>query len=218
MDFEDPLPHPQANTEGQRDVVFVKNVAFRADVGLDCWERKKDQPVLVSAEIFMNIRSAAKDDDFTKALDYRTLYKSIRGCDTFVYGCIFDLTRELVKSLIKSNPEQVRRGRLRILLPKALSRCEGGVFLDCGFEAENQPLVALQPMELSLRDIKLSCIVGINPAERVKKQPIVLQMRIVGKRNEKTNWSNLPSLFDRVVDVRAPCLRTGFRSNARLRK
>jgi FolB domain-containing protein len=211
MDFDDESLHlvPIRDSQSERsDMVFVKNAVIRAEVGLDCWERKKDQPVLVSAGIVMNIRSASKDDDISKALDYGTVYNSIRACDAHVYNCVFDLTRGLIKSLIRSNPEQIQRGRLKVLLPKALSRCEG-VSLDCGFQIEGKNLISLQPRSLTLKDIKLSCIIGVNPAERLKKQPIVLQVRVVGKRNVGISWNNLPSLFDSMFNVSIACCDQG---------
>ena len=183
----------------QKDLIFVEHVILHSNVGLDCWGRDKDQRVLLSCSLLADTRDFNKHDDFTKTLDYRSIYDALKEFDGKSYESIFELAKTGAKSLLgKSNSQG---GLLEIRLPQAILRCEGGVALTCGFDFAGKILI---PLKLTLSDIKVSCIIGITTHERLKKQPIAVQIRIFGKDkgDDGFTWGNLPQIFDETINVR----------------
>jgi dihydroneopterin aldolase / 2-amino-4-hydroxy-6-hydroxymethyldihydropteridine diphosphokinase / dihydropteroate synthase len=182
----------------QPDLIFVENVILHTVVGLDCWQREKEQRVILSCSLFADTRDFHKHDDFTKTVDYRSVYNAIKEFDGKSYSDIFQLARNVATRF--SERFHTQGGLLEITLPKAIVRCEGGLKLTSGFDLAKKRLV---PYTLNLSDIKISCIIGINPHERLKKQPIVVQLKIFGKHeaDDGFTWRSLPQIFDEVINV-----------------
>jgi FolB domain-containing protein len=59
------------------DRVFIKNLLIRGIIGINDWERKEAQDILINVEILCDIRDAANNDDVTKSVNYRTVAKKI---------------------------------------------------------------------------------------------------------------------------------------------
>jgi len=198
MNFTDLLDQSESTTGHAQDLIFVENVIVHSKVGLDGWQRDKEQRVIISCSLFADTREFDKHDDFTKTIDYRSIYNAIKEFDGKVFKDIFDLAGKGAMSL--NGKVHTQGGLLEINLPRAVLRCEGGVTLACGFDLSKKSLI---PFTLTLTDIKVSCIIGINPHERLKKQPIVVQLRIVGKDqpDDGFTWSNMPEIFDEIIDV-----------------
>jgi FolB domain-containing protein len=175
------------------DAIYVQSIAVEAIVGKDAWQKKASQPVIISATVFKNTSPAAQDDDFTKTLDYRNIYKAIRqpaprADDEVVYPQLVDvveLAGLLAHSIgLKVDKHMSRDGELEIVLPKAILRCEGGVHFKCRWHYDGEldgdhqgnTTIDTDPKApfLTLKDIKLSCIIGINDDERIKKQHVTM--------------------------------------------
>ncbi|MEN8375447.1 MAG: dihydroneopterin aldolase [Gemmatimonadota bacterium] len=59
------------------DRILIKDLLVRGIIGLNDWERKKHQDILISMELFVDARAAAASEAIADALDYRTLTKAV---------------------------------------------------------------------------------------------------------------------------------------------
>lgn len=59
------------------DRILVRDLLVRGILGLNDWERKAKQDILVNVEIAVDAREAGRTDDMADSLDYRTVTKSI---------------------------------------------------------------------------------------------------------------------------------------------
>jgi len=199
------------------DEVFVDAIHIKAIVGLNSWQKVKSQDVVVTAVIYKDIESAATGDNFEHALDYRKIYGPIQELNGGRWGSHVLLFCKVVQTLRDST--QAQGGRVEIHLPKSLLRCEGGVKASCSFyrldaQEHNQSLAEyfIVPGPIQLHDIRLSCIIGINDVERVKKQPISFSFTAHGIARPGTadysgpsysmeNLVDLPSIFDGLINA-----------------
>ena len=185
------------------DVVFLRNLRFDLPVGPDAWQRKgKAQPIIVSLEIASGvaIRNAATGDDVSKALDYGKLYKLVHGKLTAPNAQFRDIQHlaESVRSCIASNVEV----STKIVLPKANLRSDGGVKY-VRLEAWNNEF--LQSSEaLSIDGIRCTCIIGVNPHERLEKQLVTVDLSFGQSSDAMIETGKLQKLpIDRYNEVTA---------------
>jgi len=61
----------------QLDQVFIKDLLVRGILGINPEERTNRQDVLVNVVMWVDIRPAARSDDITDAVNYRTVAKAI---------------------------------------------------------------------------------------------------------------------------------------------
>lgn len=60
-----------------RDKILVKDLLLRGIIGLNDWEREKEQDILINLTVFTDVRRAGESDDMADSLNYRTLTKAI---------------------------------------------------------------------------------------------------------------------------------------------
>jgi FolB domain-containing protein len=61
----------------EHDKIVVKNLLLRGIIGLNDWERKKKQDILINLTLFTDMQRAGKTDDPADILNYRTITKAI---------------------------------------------------------------------------------------------------------------------------------------------
>lgn len=59
------------------DKIIIKNLVARGIIGINDWERKTLQEILINITIFTDIRQAAENDDITYSVNYRTTAKKV---------------------------------------------------------------------------------------------------------------------------------------------
>jgi FolB domain-containing protein len=59
------------------DKILISDLLVRGIIGLNEWERKKRQDILVNVEIRTDIRAAGESDDVEGTINYRTIAKSV---------------------------------------------------------------------------------------------------------------------------------------------
>src|ERR1700761_2618272 len=122
MDFTSLFGQDSLIGGNERDFIFVEHVILHSTVGLDCWQRDKDQRVILSCSLLADTTDFNKHDDFTKTLDYRSIYNAVKEFDGKSYESIFGLARTVARSLVGQFSSQ--GGLLEISLPQAILRCE----------------------------------------------------------------------------------------------
>jgi FolB domain-containing protein len=59
------------------DRIIIRDLLLRGVVGINEWERKHRQDILINMVLSVDTRAAAASDDVEDALNYRTLTKSV---------------------------------------------------------------------------------------------------------------------------------------------
>jgi FolB domain-containing protein len=154
-----------------RDVVFVRNISMQAVVGLDCWHREKPQRVLVSVRVGHSLLKTADTDDISYTLDYRKIYNdAILPLGLERHDSLFNLAHEASKQIfLKSGGAAFE---ITVTLPNALLNSDVGVSITQSGTREG----SLAKRSMSIKDLRIYCIIGVNPAERLVKQPVILSV------------------------------------------
>jgi FolB domain-containing protein len=61
----------------KHDKIIVKDLLLRGIIGLNDWEREKQQDILINLTLFTDMRAAGQSDDPADILNYRTITKAI---------------------------------------------------------------------------------------------------------------------------------------------
>lgn len=59
------------------DTIIIHDLLVRGFIGLNDWERKQKQDIVVNLEISVDARAAGVSDDMADSLNYRTLTKDV---------------------------------------------------------------------------------------------------------------------------------------------
>ncbi len=60
-----------------QDTVFVRDLEVRAIIGINDWERRELQTILIDLDMACDARAAAADEDIEKAVNYRSVAKAV---------------------------------------------------------------------------------------------------------------------------------------------
>jgi FolB domain-containing protein len=191
-----------SSSDTPQDVVFVRNVAIQAKVGLDCWQREKPQPVIVSLRISTSTKRAGASDKIEDTMDYRKIYKFL----TSLGGKEFSEIPELAFMICGWDQLNVRDHELiqcTIELPKALRHSEGVVF-ECSTKGRPTHSDAWIDWKATLlvRDLRISCIIGIGEQERIHKQPVIVNLKL--EKEEEYHLNSFASHLGTIYEVKLP--------------
>jgi FolB domain-containing protein len=60
-----------------RDRIVIKDLLLRGIVGINDWEREREQDILLNLVVYADTRTAGRSDDVADTLNYRTLAKAV---------------------------------------------------------------------------------------------------------------------------------------------
>jgi len=101
------------------DRVLIADLLVRGIIGLNEWERKKKQDILVNLEIFTDIRDAGRSDDVSKTVNYRTITKAVIALiENSSYFLVEALATEIARLVVAEHG--VPRVRVRVEKPGAV--------------------------------------------------------------------------------------------------
>ena len=60
------------------DKTFIKDLLVRGIIGVNDWERKKPQDILINITVFSDTSLAGETDDIKDCVDYSTLAKKVQ--------------------------------------------------------------------------------------------------------------------------------------------
>ncbi|ETI25672.1 dihydroneopterin aldolase [Cladophialophora carrionii CBS 160.54] len=161
------------------DKVILKNMRFDFPIGLDAWRRfRKPQPVQITIEAqpTSTLEPAAAKDDVNLSMDYGSLYKNISSALKEPHPDAFPTIRSLISLLVGLVPD-CGVLNIEILLPKALPHSTGGVLYR--FQVDKSELeIDTSSLTVTVRQIACTCIVGVNPHERIYKQTVFVDISV----------------------------------------
>ena len=59
------------------DRILIRDLMVRGIIGLNDWEREKQQDILINLTLYTDCRAAGRSDSVDDALNYRTLTKAV---------------------------------------------------------------------------------------------------------------------------------------------
>ena len=149
--------------------IFLKNMQLQAIVGTDAWGRpEKAQPVILSIRAFRPVQAG---DDIDDTLNYSKMSKDVMDVVTATdAGGGFPSVTELASAIWRLRDEwKVDGMTVEIQLPKAVLRADKGLTSTVAYtRGEPGPIVN----EVRIEGLKTSCIIGVNPHERLEKQRV----------------------------------------------
>lgn len=108
----------------QRDTIFLREMRLSAIVGVDEWEQREPQPILVSVAASVDARRAGASDDLADSLDYRALADDIAAyVERSRHLLVESLATAIARIVILEHGAS--RARVRVEKPHAIERAAG---------------------------------------------------------------------------------------------
>ncbi len=106
-------------TSQTRDCVYIEELLVRTIIGINDWERRERQDVLISICMFTDTRAAGESDDIADALNYRSVAKRVIHLAETSH---FYLVERLAEAIARVCIEEfgVPRVRVRVEKPGAV--------------------------------------------------------------------------------------------------
>ena len=163
-----------------QDIIFLRNLRLSAVIGKDAWGRsEKAQPIILSIALHQDIVNAAARDDINQTVSYGQICKDVTK---FVEGSrAFDDVlsfNTLLCDVALENKWGCGTMDVSTILPKAALRAEGGLGLSMSFIGGKMRIIDDRSLKFLVKDMKLYCIIGVNPHERISKQLVVINLMI----------------------------------------
>ena len=184
------------------DLLTLRNIKLTASVGVDCWQRIKPQPVLLSVSLHTDVHVAAETDHVDDTIDYGKVYRHLTNIlSESSHPKLLAFAEEASKICL--NAEGCEVVDVVAQLPKALLQADGpdggvSIRLEVRRPAEGQRQTSCS---LSMK-VRLHCIIGVNAHERNAKQPIILTL--TSKSDTLCEVTDFQGWFRELFEVRLP--------------
>ena len=160
------------------DTVILRDLRFDLAIGRDAWRRPgKTQPVSITLSILpkKNFEAAALEDDVNLTLDYGKLYKKVSGTiKDKQYGNVQGFMIELASII-----DEYKLLNVDIVQPNALLEAAGGLHHHLRID-RSVPDHVDATWSVAIKQISCSCIIGVNPHERMYKQRLMFDVILGG--------------------------------------
>lgn len=173
------------------DTISLRNFHMTAIIGPDAWNRPgKPQPIVLTLKLLFDTTSAGSSDEIAHTFSYGQMCKDIATVSNGHYRNIDDLTSNLGSiALAKDWPGESLQ--ISLVAPKALLRVEGGLGREITLrkqwiegKAVKQQVWDLERHAWLVTGLKVACIIGVNPHERLEKQQVTINLEILGERGK----------------------------------
>lgn len=100
-------------------IIRIKNLRLRTIVGIEDWERKNKQDIIVNIEIEYDGSQAGDSDDIADTVNYKTIKQQIiKIVEESRYHLLDKLASEIVNILMEE--KRIQRARVEVDKPRAL--------------------------------------------------------------------------------------------------
>jgi FolB domain-containing protein len=101
------------------DKVFIKDLIVRGIIGVNDWERKKAQEILINIIVFTDTSEAGESDNIKDCVDYSTLAKKIQAhAESIARLTVEALANDLAKICLEQ--KGVKKAVVRVEKPGAV--------------------------------------------------------------------------------------------------
>ena len=117
----------------EEDRIDIHDLLLRGIIGINDWEREKQQDILINISLFGDFRSAGDSDDIADTINYRTVTKKvIKHVETSKRFTVEALASDIARICLEETG--VQRARVRVEKPGALRFARS-----VGVEIERRP-------------------------------------------------------------------------------
>ena len=202
------------------DVIALRNFHTTAVIGPDAWKRPgKPQPVVLSLKLIIDTTAAGSSDEIAHTFSYGQMCKDVNVLSDGHFRNVDDFLDSLTRIVLAKNwPGE--NLHISLTAPKALLRVEGGLGVEITLRkqwledgASRQQMWVCERQAWLVKQLKVACIIGVNPHERLEKQQVVITLEIGGEnrkdeggfREQDAEGANpWASLVSRVCNVCLP--------------
>lgn len=159
------------------DVVFVDSLQLHANIGKDCWNRCR--PQIVNISVFIHLQNsyltrAGGSDDVRDSVHYGHLSKAISKLvedPDAVFEGATGLIEAVTEEAFKLAGDAASSVRVVVEVPKLILLAEG-FSIDVMVPSTRTAV----PRKISVHNLILTVIIGVNPPEREAKQRIIVNL------------------------------------------
>jgi dihydroneopterin aldolase len=190
------------------DVVFVDSLHVSANIGPDCWDRNRAQPIdlgvyLLLKESFLD--RAGASDNILDSIDYSTLTKKISN---FIKAkseseTPFSGSDELIKAVSERAFDLAGEAAAGVRVTMGAPKL---ILLAAGFSVDiitvlndQSKSVVIASKRVLIKDLVLPVIIGVNPAERKSKQRVKVNLIFHEKTSSSSSASSTVVNYQQVV-------------------
>ncbi|KAF9913534.1 trifunctional dihydropteroate synthetase [Lobosporangium transversale] len=169
------------------DKICIRDLTVRNIIGVDAWERSKRQPIIINIVVYTSVSQAGDTDHLPYSIHYGVLCKTVEAhSEKTEFRSVEALADSIARVVItKCHAPKLT---IRIDKPRALLHAaSAGVEITrsrSDYTEEQLAGTAISPLRFNhediifVKDLKLSCIIGVNPWEREEEQVVVVNLKI----------------------------------------
>ncbi|KAF8809911.1 tetrahydrobiopterin biosynthesis enzymes-like protein [Phlegmacium glaucopus] len=166
------------------DVIFVDSLHVSANIGPDCWDRDRPQPIDISIYLHLKesyLDKAGASDNVSDSIDYSALTKKVSNfikakseSETPGFGSPDELIKAVTERAFELTGEAAAAAvRVIVGAPKMILLAEG---FSVDITTVNNPSKSIAIKQVLIKDLILPVIIGVNPAERKSKQRVKINI------------------------------------------
>ncbi|KAF9439304.1 trifunctional dihydropteroate synthetase [Entomortierella beljakovae] len=169
------------------DKICIRDLTVRNIIGVDAWERCKRQPVIINMTVYTSVSQAGDTDHLPYSIHYGVLCKTVEAhSEKSEFRSVEALADSIARVVIfKCHAPRVT---IKVEKPRALLHAaSAGVEITRSRSDYTEeelagtvscPIRFNQQDTIFVKDLRLSCIIGVNPWEREEEQVVVLNLQI----------------------------------------
>lgn len=195
------------------DTIYLRDFQLSAVIGLDAWNRPgKSQPITLSLQLQLDTSSASTSDDITHTFSYGHICKDVTAnLDGKIFHSLNDLVIGIT-DLANNWPGEILK--VQAVAPKGVLRVDGGYGREVVLrrvEVIDKGFMHLQwrvdTLGWFIKGLKLACIIGVNPHERLERQNVCIDLKLPGEMERpevdfhKGGFDNWRNLVKRICEV-----------------
>lgn len=170
------------------DTISLRNFHMTAVIGPDAWNRSgKLQPIVLTLKLLVDTTSAGSSDEIASTFSYGQMCKDVAVLSDRHFRSVGHLTKELgMIAIAQTWPGE--NLQISLVAPKALLRVEGGLGREVTLRKQwietgttKQPAYDWEMQVWLIKQLKVACIIGVNPHERLEKQQVTINLEILGE-------------------------------------
>jgi FolB domain-containing protein len=182
------------------DSVIIRDLRAHATIGHDRWGKVQPQPIRVTLHLETSLSRVGHSDSVLEAADHGDIFRSVMS---LVNGGVFDNLRALAEVIVQHaltrpgaravrvDAEALNQFLLADALVVSLYRDNGG---------QMHGAVQGPPLEdrVTIRELRLNCILGATAPERELRQPIITCITFDDPGWVRPNWHDMQNAIVKV--------------------
>ena len=173
----------------RRDVIRINNLNLSLAVTTSRWSQTSTQPVVVTLSFERSLKDAAETDDLQRSIDYSTVHSAlIRLAETRPEYPSLEALAEHILQTVFGICEAIQEATVNVVQMLSSPRASFGIQFSRFRSAVGT--VPHGPYRIFLRGLVCNAIIGVNPSERVQKQPVRLNVSLEGTKSSTNDFDS----------------------------